>query len=247
MHTGLYCLRVVMPPAIEVKPKKVKAVQGDHRKLEWVPDQGLEVTEALGLWVEPGSLRARMLTTLMLSGDVDHAVAAEVEKLRPEIETSPWSALYIKVAPEVEQEVVQELAPRAGGKFTGIKSKYTLLDAVVEVTRRVSSKTLLTTWSSNVITKDQDARAMWNILWPKLFQHEDIRSEPGDDQPQTDAQAASGSGEKNQGGGKHSEKAMVLLSSLQDLNNPEEDKLQAMIAEDYVEEIDVEVLLMPAT
>ena len=247
MHTGLYCLRVVMPPAIEVKPGKVKAVQGDHRKLKWVPDQGLEVTEALGLWVQPGSLRARMLTTLMLSGDVDHAVAAEVEKLRPEIETSPWSALYIKVAPEVEQEVVQELAPRAGGKLTGIKSKYTLLDAVVEVTMRVSSKTLLTTWSSNVITKDQDARAMWNILWPKLFQHEDIRSEPGDDQPQTDAQAASGSGEKNQGGGKHSEKAMVLLSSLQDLNIPEEDKLQAMIAEDYVEEIDVEVLLMPAT
>ena len=83
MHTGLYCLRVVMPPAIEVKPGKVKAVQGDHRKLKWVPDQGLEVTEALGLWVQPGSLRARMLTTLMLSGDVDHAVAAEVEKLRP--------------------------------------------------------------------------------------------------------------------------------------------------------------------
>ena len=88
---------------------------------------------------------------------------------------------------------------------------------------------------------------MWNILWPKLFQNVDVRSGPGDEPPTADAQAASGSGAWNQEDHKHSEKAMVLLSSLQDLNIPEEDKLQAMIAEEYVEEIEVEVLLMPAT
>ena len=133
-----------------------------------------------------------------------------------------------------------------GGKLLGIKSKYALLDVVVEVSMRESSKTLLTTWSSNILNKDPAARAMWNILWPKLLQNPDVRSEPGDEPRAADAQAASGLREKGQEDQKHSEKAMVLLSSLQVLNIPEEDKLQAMIAEEYVEEIEVEVLLMLA-
>ena len=86
-----------------------------------------------------------MLTILMLSGAVDHAVAAEVEKLRPEVDTTWWFAMYVKVMPEVEQEVLHELAPRSGGKLLGIKNNYAQLDTLVEVARRVSSKTLLTT------------------------------------------------------------------------------------------------------
>ena len=42
-------------------------------------------------------------------------------------------------------------------------------------------------------------------------------------------------------------KVLALMESLHDLNIPEEDRLQALVAEEYGDEIDMAILLLPAT
>ena len=149
--------------------------------------------------------------------------------------------------PDEEKDVVQDIAPKAGARLMGIRSKYSLLDATVEVVRRVSDKGLLATWSASIIMKDAEARAMWNMAWPKMYRDLDARSEPGDegDPPSTANQQE----ERPRGDTDQTEmkKVLALLESLHDLNIPEEDRLQALVAEEYEDEIDMAILLLPAT
>ena len=42
-------------------------------------------------------------------------------------------------------------------------------------------------------------------------------------------------------------KLLALLESLHDLNIAEEDRLQALVAEEYEDETDMAILLLPAT
>ena len=232
-----------MPPAIQTSWGKVRAVQGDPKKIRWEPENGDAATETLGLWLQPGSHRARLMTMHLLCGDVEQAVIIEIT----DVETATWNTMMLKLQPDEEKDVVQDIAPKAGARLMGIRSKYSLLDATVEVVRRVSDKGLLTTWSAGIIMKDAEARAMWNMAWPKMYRDLDARSEPGDegDHPSTAKQQE----ERPRGDTDQTEmkKVLALLESLHDLNIPEEDRLQALVAEEYEDEIDMAILLLPAT
>ena len=141
--------------------------------------------------------------------------------------------MHAKLTAELEKEVVQQLAPWAGGgggNVINVNSKYTLLDAMVGVVRKVWSKTLMRRWSSNVITKDEDACVVWNMLWPKLFQNADVRPKLGEDASTGDVQAASGSRPSHLEHPRAAAKGMAPLSTVQDHNLPEEDRVHAMIA-----------------
>ena len=189
----LILYRITMPPAIQTSWGKVRAVQGDPKKIRWEPENGDAATETLGLWLQPGSHRARLMTMHLLCGDVEQAVITEITRLKPDVETATWNTMMLKLQPDEEKDVVQDIAPKAGARLMGIRSKYSLLDATVEVVRRVSDKGLLTTWSASIIMKDAEARAMWNMAWPKMYRDLDARSEPGDegDPPSTANQQSS--------------------------------------------------------
>ena len=220
-----------MPPAIQTSWGKVRAVQGDPKKIRWEPENGDAVTETLGLWLQPGSHRARLMTMHLLCEDVEQAVITEITRLKPDVETATWNTMMLKLQSDEEKDVVQDIAPKAGARLMGIRSKYSLLDATVEVVRRVADKGLLTTWSASIIMKDAEARAMWNMAWPKMYRDLDARSEPGDegDPPSTANQQE----ERPRGDISQTEmkKVLALLESLHDLNIPEEDRLQALVAE----------------
>ena len=170
-----------MPPAIQTSWGKVRAVQGDPKKIRWELENGDAATETLGLWLQLGSHRARLMTMHLLCGDVEQVVITEITRLKPDVETATWNTMMLKLQPDEEKDAVQDIAPKAGARLMGIRSKYSLLDATVEVVRRVSHKGLLTTWSASIITKDVEARVMWNMAWPKMYRDLDARSEPRDE------------------------------------------------------------------
>ena len=61
---------------------------GTPTKLRWLPTHGDPVEEPVGLWVQPDSVRARIMTMCILAGSIDNTVLDEVLKLRPDIETN---------------------------------------------------------------------------------------------------------------------------------------------------------------
>ena len=121
----------------------------------------------------------------------------------------------------------------------GIRSKYSLLDATIEVVRRVTDKGLMATWSANIIMKDTEARAMWTVAWPKMYTDLDARSKPGNEGDP--ASTASEKEERPIGDTNDMEvkKLMALLETRHDLNIPQDDGLQALVAEEYEDEIDM--------
>ena len=80
-----------------------------------------------------------------------------------------------------------------------------------------------------------------------MYRDLDATSEPGDegDHPSTANQQE----ERPRGDTDQTEmkKVLALLESLHDLNIPEQDRLQALVAEENEDEIDMAILLLPAT
>ena len=106
-----------MPPAIHTSWGEVRAVQGDPKKIRWELENGDAATETLGLWLQLGSHRARLMTMHLLCGDVEQAVISEITKLKPDVETATWNTMMLKLQPDEEKDVVQDIAPKAGARI----------------------------------------------------------------------------------------------------------------------------------
>ena len=119
---------------------------GTPTKLRWLPSHGDPVEEPLGLWVQPDSVRARIMTMCILAGSIDNVVSNEVLKLCPDIETNTWSSLVGKLPDGAEKEICRQVvkAKRVPESFSNISSKYSLLDAMLATIAKVSDRPMLT-------------------------------------------------------------------------------------------------------
>ena len=82
---------------------------GALTKLRWLPSHGDPVEEPVGLWVQPDSVRARVMTMCILAGSIDNTMLDEVLKLRPDIETNTWSSLVGKLLDGAEKEIRRQV------------------------------------------------------------------------------------------------------------------------------------------
>ena len=78
---------------------------GTATKSRWLPNHGDPVEEPVGLWVQPDSARARIMTMCILAGSVDTTVLDEVLKLHPEVESNSWSSLVGKLPDGAKKDI----------------------------------------------------------------------------------------------------------------------------------------------
>ena len=104
----------------------------------------------MGLWVQPHSVRAKIMTMCILAGSIDNTVLDEVLKLRPNIESNSWSSLVGKLPDGAEKDICCKVvkSKRIPECFSNISSKYSLLDAMLATIAKVSYRPLLTEWST---------------------------------------------------------------------------------------------------
>ena len=215
---------------------------GTLTKLRWLPSHGDPVEEPVGLWVQPDSVRARIMTMCILAGSIDNIVSDEVLKLRPDIETNTWSSLVGKLPDGAEKEICRQVvkSKRVPESFSNISSKYSLLDAMLATIAKVSDTPMLTEWSTARLNAKSELRSIWSAFYKEIFSETDALSEapdqPTDVVPQEmDSESADVLG------------AISLVNTVDDLSINEEDKLQSLVAEMYSEDVPVEVLLLAAS
>ena len=215
---------------------------GTPTKLRWLPSHGDPVEEPVGLWVQPDSVTARIMTMCILAGSIDNTVLDEVLKLRPDIETNSWSSLVGKLPDGAEKDICRQVvkSKRVPESFSNISSKYSLLDAMLATIAKVSDRPMLTEWSTARLNAKSELRSIWSAFYKEIFSESDALSEapdqPTDVVPQElDSESADVLG------------AISLVNTVDDLSINEEDKLQSLVAEMYSEDVPVEVLLLAAS
>ena len=112
---------------------------GTPTKLRWLPTHGDPVEEPVGPWVQPDSVRARIVTMCMLAGSVDNTMLDEVLKLRPDIVPNSWISLVGKLPDGTEKDMCRQVvkSKRIPECFSNISSKYSLLDAMLATIAKV--------------------------------------------------------------------------------------------------------------
>ena len=215
---------------------------GTPTKLRWLPSHGDPVEEPVGLWVQPDSVRARIMTMCILAGSIDNTVLDEVLKLRPDIETNSWSSLVGKLPDGAEKDICRQVvkSKRVPESFSNISSKYSLLDAMLATIAKVSDRPMLTEWSTARLNAKSELRSIWSAFYKEIFSESDALSE-APDQPTDVVPQEQGSESADVLG------AISLVNTVDDLSINEEDKLQSLVAEMYSEDVPVEVLLLAAS
>ena len=215
---------------------------GTPTKLRRLPTHGDPVEEPVGLWVQPDSVRARIMTMCILAGSIDNTVLDEVLKLRPGIESNSWSSLVGKLPDGAEKDIYRQVvkSKRTPECFSNISSKYSLLDAMLATIAKVSDRPLLTEWSTARLNAKSELRTIWSAFYKEIFNESDALSQ-APDHP-TDMVPREQSSESADVLG-----AISLVNIVDDLSINEEDKLRPLVAEMYNEDVPVKVLLLAAS
>ena len=215
---------------------------GTPTKLRRLPTHGDPVEEPVGLWVQPDSVRARIMTMCILAGSIDNTVLDEVLKLCPDIETSTWNSLVGKLPDGAQKDICHQVvkSKRVPECFSNISSKYSLLDAMLATIAKVLDRPMLTEWSTARLNAKSELRSIWSAFYNEIFNESDALSE-APDQP-TDLVPQEQNSESADVLG-----AISLVNTVDDLSINEEDKLQSLVAEIYSEDVPVEVLLLAAS
>ena len=136
---------VFSPPHI-ISPMAAASLEFGHiqkggtpTKLRWLPSLGDPVEEPVGLWVQPDSVRPKIMTMCILAGSIDNTVLDEDLKLRPDIESNTWSSLVGKLPDGAEKDICRQVvkSKRIPECFSNISSKYSLLDAMLATIAKV--------------------------------------------------------------------------------------------------------------
>ena len=240
---------LVFSPLHMFSPMTTISLEFDHiqkggtpTKIRWLPSHGDPVKEPVGLWVQPDSVRARIMTMCILAGSIDNPVLDEVLKLRPDIETNSWSSLVGKLPDGAEKDICRQVvkSKRVPESFSNISSKYSLLDAMLATIAKVSDRPMLTEWSTARLNAKSELRSIWSAFYKEIFSESDALSE-APDQPTDVVPQEQGSESADVLG------AISLVNTVDDLSINEEDKLQSLVAEMYSEDVLVEVLLLAAS
>ena len=215
---------------------------GTPTKLRWMPSHGDPVEEPVGLWVQPDSVRPKIMTMCILAGSIDNTVLDEDLKLRPDIESNTWSSLVGKLPDGAEKDICRQVvkSKRIPECFSNISSKYSLLDAMLATIAKVSDTPMFTEWSTARLNAKSELRSIWSAFYKEIFNESDALSE-AQDQP-TDMVPQEQNSESADVLG-----AISLVNTVDDLSINEEDKLQSLVAEMYSEDVPVEVLLVAAS
>ena len=118
----------------------IKAATGDvsGKMVQWSPDDGLAATEALALWLQPDSIRVRILLLLLLDGSVPRAVIDAITKLCPSAELRSLRDIKSSLPESQEQGLVESVQKGPSKKaclLNRLKSKYIMADAMSAVIR----------------------------------------------------------------------------------------------------------------
>ena len=148
---------------------------GTPTKLRWLPSHGEPVEEPVGLWVQPDSVRAKIMTICILAPSIDNTVLDEVFKLRFDIETSTWSSLVRKLPDGADKDICRQVikSKRAPENFSNIPSKYSLLDAMLATIAKVPDKPMLTEWSTARLNAKSELRSIWSAFYKEIFSESD--------------------------------------------------------------------------
>ena len=196
----------------------------------------------MGLWVQPDSVRARIMTMCILAASLDNTVLDEVLKLRPDIESNPWSSLVGKLPDGAEKDICRNVvkSKRIPERFSNISSEYSLLDAMLTTVVKVSDSLMLTEWSTARLNAKSELRTIRSAFYKEIFNESDALSK-APDQPTHMVPREQSSESADVLG------AISLVNTVDDLSINEEDKLQSLIAGMYSEDVRVKVLLLAAS
>ena len=144
---------------------------GTPTNLPWLPSQGDPVKEPVGLWVQPDSVRAGIMTICILAGSIHNTVLDEVLKLRPDIKTNTWSCLVGKLTDGAEKHICRQVvkSKRVPENFSIISSKSSLLDAMLATIAKVSDRRMLTEWSAACVNAKSELRSIWSAFYKKIL------------------------------------------------------------------------------
>ena len=217
----------------------IKAASGDvsGKMVQWCPDDGPAVTEALALWLQPDSTRVRIM-----AGSVPRAIIDAITKLCPSAELRSLRDMKSDLSESQEQELVESVqkGPRKQACLLNqLKSKYIMADAMSAVIRHQSDKLPLAEWSSSRVEKKKDVRTIWNLFFKDVLGDTDAQSDVENEQRVELAQDEAG------GGANLRDKVIMLLDALHPITAMESDYLHSILADQYNEDIDMEVLTYP--
>ena len=210
--------------------------------VQWCPDDGPPVTEALALWLQPDSTRVRIMSLLLLAGSVPRAIIDAITKLCPSAELRSLRDIKSDLSESQEQELVESVqkGPRKQACLLNqLKSKYIMADAMSAVIRHQSDKLPLAEWSSSRVEKKKDVRTIWNLFFKDVLGDTDAQSDVENEQRVELAQDEAG------GGADLRDKVIMLLDALHPITAMESHYLHSILADQYNEDIDMEVLTYP--
>ena len=152
---------------------------GTPTKLRWLSTHGDPVEELVGLWVQPDSVRARVMTMCILAGSIDNTVLDEVLKLRPDIVSNSWNSLVGKLPDGAEMDICRQVvkSKRIPECFSDIPSKHSLLDAMLTKIAKVSNKPLRAEWSTARLNAKSELRSIWSAFNKENFKESDVLPE----------------------------------------------------------------------
>ena len=215
---------------------------GTPTKLRWLPSHGDPIEDPVGLWVQPDSVRARIMTMCTLAGSIDNTVLDEVLKLRPDVESNTRSSLVGKLPDGAEKDICRQVvkSKRILESFSHISLKYSVLDAMLATIAKVLDSPMLTEWSTARLNAKSELCTIWSAFYKEIFSQSDALSQ-APHQP-TDRVLEEQNSESADVLG-----AISLVNTVDDVSINEEDKLQSLVAEMYSEDAPVEVLLLAAS
>ena len=89
----------------------IKAASGDvsGKLVQWCPNDGPTVTEALALWLQPDSTRVHIMSLLLLAGSVPRAIIDAITKLCPSAELCSLRDIKSDLSTSQELELVESI------------------------------------------------------------------------------------------------------------------------------------------